>query len=1164
MDGAGPEHVRSDEGSGFSLAGLPALVAAVPPVAEVALEAGASIGGARIVRLVGTGGMGRVYEALQEMPRRTVAVKVIRTGFPTQAAARRFAYEAEILARLSHPGIARVHAAGIESLGGRAVPYFVMEYVERPRAITAFAREEGLSTAERVRVFREACLAVAHGHLKGVVHRDLKPGNILVDRFGQPKVIDFGVARSTEGDIALTTMHTSAGELLGTLQYMAPEQLDGDADALDFRCDVYALGLVLYELLAGRPPYDVARLSVWEIARIVRESEPPSLAMVDRRLRGDLQTIVSKCLEKERQLRYSSAVELADDLGRHLAGEPILARPVGLAEGLRRLARRHRGAAFTAVVVLVSLVASLGGITGFAWRAETQRAVAERERVRADREASLARRHAYRAELRGLQSAVESGRRRIALSAMASSDDLVGAAAPPEWKWLASDADESLVTVALGRPVDGVRFEDGQHLVCDLLPGAAETTGPELPSSALGLMRPIVLTRGVWRTRIAFEVTSDLRLLEASTGPSSGARVEPDDAVARDGSASVGQGGITLAHEGPCRAVHWHDGTVRIDGGRAGESATLDGFRGRIATTGGSASPLAAFLADGTRFALLGVDGALHLWDTANGRRLATGLPDRRIAQFVGDSRRRRVVAIAPSAAAGVLELHLIDIVAGTSPVRLEVPLEKPPYERRIAFAPDGSVLAVAGGDHAVHVFATDTGRGVACLRGQNAQILAMQFREDGGELATAGENGHVHLWDTTTWMERREFVSTDGPVLSLSYSPDGRRLATGSQSGRLRLWDAGGRPLAVLGQNASCHACFGHDGRLIAIADEHGGVVVWDVASVVGVGRFEAADPVLGLAFSPRADTLAIVQDDGPLLWRFRSAEPPLRLQGPSGGTAAVAFDRAGKRLVAISRSGRMTAWRTDPPTPEWNWNEPDARGGFLPACGFGLADERIVAGGSAVLSAVDGTRLVGIDSQGRITALALSADGKTLACGTLIGGVNVAEVATGRQRLRLFGHSGEVRSIAFAPDTPRLVTGGSDGSARVWDTRSGEACGILGGHGGPIDRVHFGRGGRILTVCADGHVRIWDADDLVELARLPCDPAYPAAVAIHPEGDCILAGWHDPLGRCLPRLWGHSNAAILEARQAFRAPAAAVAPDGEALPATPETPPGRPGPGD
>ena len=347
------------------------------------LTPGTNLGGVTIVRLIAEGGMGSVYEALQDRPRRTVAVKAIRSGVVSPAVMKRFGHEAQVLARLTHPGIAQIFTVGAVNVGGAEFPYFVMEYVPDALSLTDHAASRQLATRERVELFRRVCEAVAHGHRKGVVHRDLKPGNILVDATGQPKVIDFGVARSIDSDIALTTMHTDVGQLVGTLQYMSPEQFDADPNDIDARADVYALGVVLYELLAGKLPYAITRKSAFEAARVVREVDPTPLSSVNRTLRRDIATIAGKCLEKERARRYSSAAELEADLGRYLAGEPIAASPQSLGAAVLRLARRHRVAAAAATSTLVAAGVAFVGISFFAVRAARERAVAIDERNRA-------------------------------------------------------------------------------------------------------------------------------------------------------------------------------------------------------------------------------------------------------------------------------------------------------------------------------------------------------------------------------------------------------------------------------------------------------------------------------------------------------------------------------------------------------------------------------------------------------------------------------------------------------------------------------------------------------------------------------------------------------------------------------------------------------------
>jgi len=304
---------------------------------------GHRIGQYELLRQIGTGGMGTIYEAQQRHPDQIVALKLMRRGAVSPSAIARFEHESQVLASLRHPNIAQVHEAGSHDDGDGALPYFVMEYVPDARSITQYAHESDLSQRKRVELFVTVCEAIHHGHQRGIIHRDIKPDNILVDPDGFAKIIDFGIARATDSDLAFTTVQTNIGQVLGTLQYMSPEQLDGDTTAIDVRTDVYALGVVLYELLADRLPYDITRHSLLNAARLIKEQAPPRLSSIDRRLRGDIETIVGKTLEKNRERRYQSADHLCRDLRRFLAGESISARPPSLAYHIRVTTRRHKG-----------------------------------------------------------------------------------------------------------------------------------------------------------------------------------------------------------------------------------------------------------------------------------------------------------------------------------------------------------------------------------------------------------------------------------------------------------------------------------------------------------------------------------------------------------------------------------------------------------------------------------------------------------------------------------------------------------------------------------------------------------------------------------------------------------------------------------------------------
>jgi serine/threonine protein kinase len=356
---------------------------------------GSRIGPFTLLRQIGEGGFGVVFEAEQEHPvKRRVALKVIKLGMDTREVIARFDAERQALAMMEHPHIARVLDAGATDSGR---PYFVMELVDG-EPIAGYCDQNKLSIDDRLRLFQQVCEAVQHAHTKGVIHRDLKPNNVLVSTHdGKPfaKVIDFGIAKATSGHLTEKTLATELNQVMGTPLYMSPEQASGSAD-IDTRTDIYSLGVILYELLTGTTPVDALSLrsAVFaEIQRIICEVEPPrpSVRLVQaattlggiatqrgseprkltRTVRGELDWIVMKAIEKERGRRYETANGLAMDLRRYLAAEPVLAAPPSASYRLQKFVRRHKGAVAAGSLIAASL---LIGIVGFAWQARIAQA----------------------------------------------------------------------------------------------------------------------------------------------------------------------------------------------------------------------------------------------------------------------------------------------------------------------------------------------------------------------------------------------------------------------------------------------------------------------------------------------------------------------------------------------------------------------------------------------------------------------------------------------------------------------------------------------------------------------------------------------------------------------------------------------------------------------
>lgn len=395
------ELLRADERSLFFDQGVIDPEMSLERATEIALPE--RIGRYTIVSVLGEGGMGVVYRARQESPARDVALKVIRPGLASRSALARFAHEGEILGRLHHPGIAQILEAGSAGVGATAQPYYAMELIDG-RPVTEHVRENEPSVRERLDLLIKICDAVEHAHERGVVHRDLKPANILVTPDGQPKILDFGIARLTDADLVATTMHTGRGQLLGTLPYMSPEQVEGDPDRIDERSDVYALGVIAYEMLCGELPLDLRNKPISEAAGIICSEEPSKLGTLNRSMRGDIETIVATAIDKEPGRRYQSAGDFRADIERYLRDDPIVARPPSLLYQTRKFARRNKAVVGSvAVVFLVLLLASIVSTklaidASRALQAEKVATRAAEASLEAERLAKLAAEESLRAE----------------------------------------------------------------------------------------------------------------------------------------------------------------------------------------------------------------------------------------------------------------------------------------------------------------------------------------------------------------------------------------------------------------------------------------------------------------------------------------------------------------------------------------------------------------------------------------------------------------------------------------------------------------------------------------------------------------------------------------------------------------------------------------------
>jgi eukaryotic-like serine/threonine-protein kinase len=1049
---------------------------------EGTLGPGTRVGGCTLERLLAEGGMGRVYQARQDAPARVVAVKVMRDGIVSADLARRFAQEAELLGRLRHPAIAQIHSAGIDAAADYERPFIVMELVEAAASITAFATARGLGVRERVALFAAACGGVAHAHRQGIVHRDLKPANILVDASAAPKLIDFGVGRALEGASDRLTTAAQRSELLGTVRYMSPEQLGLDAAEVDARSDVYALGLVLHELLTGELPYELRGRSVVEAACVLARTPGVAVAPLAARLRRaglsataapPLAAVVAKCLEPEADSRYPTAVELEADLGRWLAGEPVRARPPALGESVRRLARRHRAAAIAAVAVLGSLMAAVAGVSAFWLRAERLRGTAEQAQA-AENEARLA---AETAQLAAEAAQTEAeGRRReaeirtaearhqlylstVLLAAEARDRDNPGEArrllaeasvlaaergeSPIELACLAASLDDSVATLPdCGGTVAAVAWSpDGQSVAVGSMAGRLRIW------RAAAAARPASVEQAE-----ADQLAHDAAIWDLA--------FSPDGQLLASASADGTVGLHDLVAGGPARSLTGHDAAVyAVDFSPTGSllataardrtirlwDTTTWEERGRLSGHEGTVYGV-RFSPEGERLVSASQDGTVRVWSVAD---------------------RSETLWLAPDAS------------------RIF----------RAVFSPDGGRIAAAAEDGSALVWHAGDGGLVARLR-HPKRVNAVAFVEQDGvgdQLVTASGDGLLRCWEIGSGRELSRRRGHAGAIWSLAAGP-AASVATGSADETVKLWrlDGSGDPVLELGGRGQALA-IDPAGRMIAASGATGRVVLADLATWRETGSFTpTAGRVNAAAFSPDGSVLAVVCDDGGV---HRQLLPDLRPLPPLPIHTRRAY------CLAFSPDGRLVATGSEDRTAR------------------------------VVDAATGAERTPPLRHPARVFGVAFHPDGRRLATACGDRGVRIWDAGDGQTLAHWTGHAGPVNWVAFAPAGDRLASASSDGTVRIWNPATGDAIAVLTGPAQQVWRVAFSPDGRrVAASVADGTVQLWDAASGRPVAVLRGHRDQAWGLAFSPDGRRLATtSWDGSV-----RLWGTAAAALALARDA------------------------------
>ncbi len=1044
------------------------------------VQPGSILGPYKLLQRLGEGGFGEVFLAEQDEPvRRQVALKIIKPGMDSREVMARFEAERQALAMMDHPNIATVLDAGSTETGR---PYFVMELV-RGIAITKFCDREQLTTETRLTLFEQVCSAIQHAHQKGVIHRDIKPSNVLVtsyDGVPVPKVIDFGIAKAMQQKLTKKTLFTRFEQFIGTPAYMSPEQAEHSGLDLDTRADVYALGVLLYELLVGRTPFDPrewAKAGFDEIRRRIREDAPkkPSTRLaalsdndrtevaqhrssnpdrLSRLVHGDLDWIVMKALEKDRRRRYESPSAFARDIARFRAHESIEARPPSTRYRMTQFFRRHRlpclAGLFSLASLLVGLAVSLYGL-GEANQgrieAETNLEIAEQNEAearaqsqRADREAAAVRRLLYPNILEAATEALRDGKRSRAAELLATCPEsergwewrrLHRALIAPSHRYASPQSPTSVRDVRLSPSGDTIlaAFEDGSLQMWD------STTRQPL-ASITGHAGPVF--------RATFNPSGDEIL-------------------------SIGQ-----------------DNTLRIT------AATTGKTRDQITRT--ESFRIIAFSEHGNPLLAGETNGRITLWSNRFNEPLAV-MED-------------RVLGLSCLAVDGETGLAAAGSRAGATAVwdSTGIRLWETPANgtglSTLQFSPDGAVLATGDEFGNIQLYAAEGGRSLGEWHGHRRAVTAIAYSPDGQTLASAGQEGGVSLRDITSGREVGFFVGDETGIRTLVFSPDGRNLAIGGENGAVTTYnlDSIATPGIFYGHaDMVFETALSPDGETVVSASRDGSLRFWDRATGVELRRIRSqADAILSVDISADGQWIATRGDDAVLRVR-RFDTGALAWQKPVDTRVRhVRFHPKAPVLAAGAARDENSHPDEEPIIAIWDISQQQ-----------------------------ESLRLSG--HRGEVLRLAFNPDGTRLAStsihsgGSKDGRVIVWDLKNGTLETALQPSKDAVsHAVAWSPTSDRLYTGHGDGRVGFW-TPDGMNERIVYAHGEPVGALCVSADGTTLATGAwySEEMKLWNAVSGELRATTPT--GIPGLSDLHndPVGDgwivCGLDGglirWHADL---------------------------------------------------
>lgn len=1063
---------------------------------------GKTIGRYTIQSVLAAGGMGVIYEAIQQQTQRIVALKVLRPGVASASSLRRFQYETRILGKLEHPGIAQIYDAGVhyeKSVrdGGEGVPYFAMEFIHDAQWITDFVVKNDLPLKKRLSLFVQVCEAVHHGHQKGIIHRDLKPANVLVDSSANAKVIDFGIALATDSDLTRPTRETDLPQLIGTLQYMSPEQSECNPREIDIRSDIYSLGVLLFEVLCEHLPYDTTDVPPFHVPSLIKANPPTRPSAVNKTLKGDIETIVLKAMEKDRHRRYQSAVELSADINRYLAGEAILARPPSVAYKMARFFERNRWQSIAGLSVTAATLIAAVAIVILSYA------------ISADRANTLAQQNRQIAELSAYGATVNS------INAAIGTFDI---AAAREW----------------ARQIPGARPAFEARYVRNRLDLSLKTL---LPSSQKVLTGSLAFSPN--GTRLAIAVHYDagggsVAIIDALTGRILRRFDQPPESNQVFHAAEFDASGEYLIATSDQSLIifDWQDASPFEPAARSELSVSrisamaVDASRTKIATVS-AVTGLVRFWNIPELAALQPKPMTLIPWATV--RAPARDLID---VEFSPDGKQLAVAGYSErtinlwdvTAIESTKEIAQTHAVLNPEPFTLAVLQSHRSHVKTIAFNADGTRLASTSMDKTTilwnlpasieqaaaaradaQTFAP-VGVRIDQLYGHKEGVTCAAFSPTDSYFVSGSVDRSLRVWNL---IDQAPFDKTDlshhvsplrrpvaalhgheSPLHRVAFSPDGTFIASMANDGSVKLWLANQseHDATLKAHDTSVKfASFTPDGRhvITAAGPNDNSLILWDPTDLVPLTRWRCPpNELLQRVFirSASQDLQVIVltscrplAPNGPLAClNILEIDPDNRFQvvakhkldAPDlNGDKPVALSPDGSRLAIARANGTVH-------TIDLTVNGADDRLLFTPpsyaaVTALAFLDQKghdlLIATSSQPdsdespriglwrVDAVLGTS-VSLEAlhDHAIRTIAVSSDGRSLATGARDGTIHLWNLPREPSRTMtlqqtLVGHARQIEAIAFHPHEPRLVSSALDYTIKVWTIPQGIEVGTF-----------------------------------------------------------------------------------------------------------------------